>query len=651
MTWDTDLTGTPLQIAGTNENPLRVMAGPGTGKTFAMKRRVARLLEEGTQPRRILAVTFTRTAAANLVKELRDLGIAGSDEIRAGTLHSFCFGLLRRSDVFSYLDRVPRPIVTFTKSGILRYEAAPLLADLKNVSVFGPNREMTKRIRAFEAAWARLQSDTPGWPVDPTDNAFHRELLQWLHFHEGMLIGELVPETLRFLRNNPASPELTAFDHIVVDEYQDLNRAEQVLLDLLADRCNNSIVGDVDQSIYRFRHAHPEGILEFSANHPSTHDESLDECRRCGTRIVAIADALIRHNHPATSTPRLNPMTGKGPGEIHIVQWQSLEAEVLGIAAFVNHLRTVRMLNPAEILILCPRRLIGYQIRDQLRALAVPAHSFYHEESLESEQAQRAFTLLRLLANAEDRVALRFWLGLGSPSWNQGEYARLKAACVGSGQSPHETLLAVQSGALRLPGTTKLLQRFQELQNELALLPSLRGIDLVNALFPDGQDWAAPLREAALLRIQPTTDGQGLLDSLLVGITQPEMPEGGEFVRIMSLHKSKGLTSRAVVVVGCIHGLIPFYDRDETQLEKRETLAEQRRLFYVCITRPEEILVLSSVTSLNRSVAHKLGATVRRGWGADGPTVASQFLDELGPEAPSAQRGDEWQARGFQQAS
>jgi superfamily I DNA/RNA helicase len=181
----------------------------------------------------------------------------------------------------------------------------------------------------------------------------------------------------------------------------------------------------------------------------------------------------------------------------------------------------------------------------------------------------------------------------------------------------------------------------------LTLLARLSGLDLVNALFPDGEDWASSLREAALIAIEPTTDAQQLLDSLLVGITQPQMPEEGDFVRIMSLHKSKGLTSRAVVVVGCIHGLIPFYDRDETPLEKQETLAEQRRLFYVCITRPQEILVLSSVTSLNRSLAHQLGATVRWGWSADGQTVASQFLNELGTEAPNAQRGDEWQSRDF----
>src|SRR6266705_839940 len=100
MTWRLGLEGTALNIAATADSPLRVMAGPGTGKTFAMNRRVMRLLQEQTDPRRILVATFTRTAAADLVRELEALGVAGCEEIRAGTLHAFCFSLLARADVF-----------------------------------------------------------------------------------------------------------------------------------------------------------------------------------------------------------------------------------------------------------------------------------------------------------------------------------------------------------------------------------------------------------------------------------------------------------------------------------------------------------------------------------------------------------------------
>ena len=125
MSWDDGLTGTARNIAATDENPLRVMAGPGTGKSFAMKRRVARLLETGQDPRRVLAVTFTRNAAASLVGDLHALGIADCDKVRVGTLHAFCFGLLCQQEVFDYLGRVPRPIVTKLNKDLVQALSKP----------------------------------------------------------------------------------------------------------------------------------------------------------------------------------------------------------------------------------------------------------------------------------------------------------------------------------------------------------------------------------------------------------------------------------------------------------------------------------------------------------------------------------------------
>ena len=122
-----------------------------------------------------------------------------------------------------------------------------------------------------------------------------------------MLIGELVPEAYRHLRDNPACEALSAFDHVIVDEYQDLNRAEQDLIDLLGGNGQTAIVGDVDQSIYRFRHANPEGIEGFGVTHPETHDENLDECRRCPTRVVTIADHLIREESSRTESGSIAP--------------------------------------------------------------------------------------------------------------------------------------------------------------------------------------------------------------------------------------------------------------------------------------------------------------------------------------------------------
>ncbi len=643
MPWNTDLAGAALNIAAIDTQLLRVMAGPGTGKTFAMKRRVTRLLEENFDPGRILAVTFTRTAAANLVKELTDLGVLGCERIQARTLHSFCFSVLNRQEVFDYLGRAARPLVTFSDHGVLQFEAAPLLHDIKDLGPFGGSRDCSKRIRAFEAAWARLQSETPGWPDNPVDHEFHEVLLAWLIFHEAILIGELVPEALRYFRNNPACAELAAFDHVIVDEYQDLNRAEQILLDHLAANANYAIVGDEDQSIYSFRHAHPQGIAEFSATHAGTHDETLVECHRCGTRMVELAAHLIRHNHPAGAPARLRPRPGKIEGEVHMVQWDSVRAEAEGVARYIEHLITATETEAKDILVLCPRRLLGYGIRDALATRNIPTHSFYHEEALEPEQSQLAFTLLTLLAEKQDRVSLRFWLGYGSPSWRKGEYVRLREHCEQTGESPWDALERLDAGTLQLDRIGGILGRFRELKASLEPLAELSGTALVDALLPENQPWAKALREAALLKIDDDVVAAKLLDVLRTSVTQPEMPESGDFVRIMSLHKSKGLTSKVVIVAGCIEGLIPNVAREGTIAEKQASLKEQRRLFYVAITRGTDVLVLSSVTRMAHDFAYRIGAQVL----GSGGTIASRFINELGPAAPAPKSGARWQAGGF----
>ncbi len=647
MSWDDGLTGAARNIAATDDSPLRVMAGPGTGKSFAMKRRVARLLEAGQDPRRILAVTFTRNAAASLVQDLHALGLENCKLVRVGTLHAFCFSLLSRQEVFGYLGRIPRPVVTFAKSGVLQFEGGVMLGDLASTGTFGPKRDCTRRVRAFEAAWARLQSEVPGWPQDPVDQKFQAALISWLRFHRAMLIGELVPETLRFLRNNPAADARSTFDHVIVDEYQDLNKAEQDLIDLLASHGATTLAGDVDQSIYRFRHANPEGIETFQQHHPTTHDETLDECWRCPTRVVTVADRLIRHNHPHSASPRLQPKPGNPQGEVHIVQWTGIDEEARGLAAFVRTLVTDRAYSPGEILILTPRRLLGYRIRDRILEAGILVHSFYHEEALEGEAAQRAFALLSLLVDAEDRVALRWWLGEGSPSSRKNAYQRLRQHCEQAGVSPRAALEALEQGVLVLPRVVDLVEKYRELRGVLADLTGQTPPDLVEALLPAGNEECSVLREVALLAIPQIEDVGGLFDRIKTHITQPEMPEEGDFVRVMSLHKSKGLTSRVAIVSGCTRGLIPFQDNDQAPVEQDAILQEQRRLFYVAITRCSEVLVLSSAARMERQLAWKIRAQLQPGRSSVGTTIASQFIDELGPTAPAPRRGNEWADAGY----
>jgi superfamily I DNA/RNA helicase len=462
-----------------------------------------------------------------------------------------------------------------------------------------------------------------------------------------MLIGEVVPEALRFQRNNPASDARLAFDHVIVDEYQDLNKAEQELIELLASNSATAIVGDVDQSIYRFRHANPEGIEAFQHQHPATHDETLDECRRCPIRVVVIADHLIRHNHPHAEAPRLQPKAGNPQGEVHIVQWAGIDEEATGLAGFARALIRERGYSPADVLILTPRRLLGYGIRDCLREADIPVHSFYHEEALEGDAAQRAFAILSLLIDVEDRVSLRWWLGHGSPSSRRNAYQRLREHCEQTGLSPRVALEALDQGTLVLPHVSELLGKYRELRAVLAGFEGKSLAELIDVLMPAGNEECGALREVALLAVAELDDVGRLFDRIKTHVTQPEMPEEGDFVRIMSLHKSKGLTSKVAIVAGCTQGLIPFQDQEQVPVEQDAILQEQRRLFYVAITRCTEILVLSSVARMERQLAWKIGAQLRPGRSNVGTMITSQFIDELGPTAPTTRSGEKWAAERY----
>jgi DNA helicase II / ATP-dependent DNA helicase PcrA len=126
--------------------------------------------------------------------------------------------VLGLQNVLAVTGRVARPLN--------RFEMEPLLYDLTNS--FGDKRARGKRIRAYEAAWARLQHEQPGYAQAEADAAFENVLVAWLRFHEGMLIGEIIPELYRYLRNNPAAPERSLYEHVLVDEYQDLNKADRL---------------------------------------------------------------------------------------------------------------------------------------------------------------------------------------------------------------------------------------------------------------------------------------------------------------------------------------------------------------------------------------------------------------------------------------
>jgi len=642
LSWDEGLAGPALEFAR-NETPrLRALAGPGTGKTHSLLRRIARLLETGHRERELLVVTFARTAAHDLVEKLRRLGEQDERyrEVKARTLHAYCFGVLTSEGFLRAGDRVPRIALEFERDFLLK----DLQGDFDHTLT--GRRELTK---AFEAAWARVQTDYPGQPVDGLDQRFQDSLLAALRWHRAMLVGEVVPLTLAYLRQNPDAPERLGYAHVLVDEYQDLNKAEQFLIDLLSENVALAVIGDDDQSIYRFKHANPEGIREFADTHEGTVDVPFTECRRCPHRVVTLAQTLIQRN-PGRIRGPLTAKPDNPEGEIHNVQWRAIEEEAQGIATFIQR-RVQEGIDPGMCLVLANSRRIGYAIRDAVQARGIDIRSFFREEAVESEEAQRRLTLLTLMARPEDRLALRSWMGFGSANGLAGSYRHVLRAAQERGTDVRTILQMLEAGEINIPRTGHVLAKWHTLQAQLEplalLCDDIRAV--LDAVLPhtgenESEDDLTLLRRTALSCVDEVGSLAELPDLIRYRIGQPEVPLETPYARVMSFHKSKGLTAELVVLAGLVDGLMPRVKDNMPEEERRAQIEEQRRLFFVGMTRTTRILVFSSYSQLPSDVAHNLRARRGRYVQADGAyvTFASPFLEETGHALPAAIHGQGW---------
>lgn len=630
MAWDEGLDEEFTSIAGYEGKYTCVIAGAGTGKSFALKRKVARLLEQGEPPGSLLAITFTRTAARDLQNDLHSLGVEGCDLVRACTLHSLCYSILSKHEVFRVMERETRTL--------LEHEVDYLIADLSK-RLDQRIKKLREQLHAFTSAWARLLNEEPGWPHNQEDRDFDSEMISWLRFHKAMLVGELVPLTIKYLRSNPMSPERSQYKHIIVDEYQDLNKAEQRLVRLLSeyelpeDR-TLTVAGDDDQSIFvTLKYAHPEGITNFKEEYPGTFEKTLTTCQRCPRQVINLANAFIISTNRKAHPKLLQPKKGSIDGEVAILQWRMPNREAGGIARIITHRISTGDVKPEEILILTPRKQIGYEIVNNLTALGVKAQTCFSDVVLNNKLAQEGYAYLNLLHNNNDAISLRVLLGIDSADRRKGAYERIRKHCFTSGDSVTETLSKLQSGQLAIPFTNSLVERYQIISQKLQTLSTLTLPDVIAQLFPDDVEEVTELRKLALTSLEEASDIHELYNKVNTEIVQPELPATNESVLVLTLHKAKGLTAKMVVIVNCLEGCIPYvgeYDSDE---DKQKDLAEQERLFFVALTRTTNILIISSTAIMRRGDVARMSVTAGTGWFWS-ETQPSHFIDMLGPKAP-----------------
>jgi superfamily I DNA/RNA helicase len=523
----------------------------------------------------------------------------------------------------------------------------PLEADL---GAHGGLREVRRKVLAYESAWARLQHDEPGFAQSAEDVAFASGLVQWLLFHEAMLIGEVIPQFCEYLRSNPAAPERTEYTHILVDEYQDLNKAEQSAIELLSDRANVCIVGDDDQSIYSFKHAHPEGIREWVEINADAEDITLAECRRCPTRVVDMANNLIAHNRMRPVPRQLVPRAENGEGDVRIVQYVTLDDEIEGVATTIAEMIKTGT-PPGDILVLAQRGVIGTPIFERLIAEEIPVRSYYAESELAAVEAQRRFALLKLFVSRNDRVALRWLLGLDSDNWRAPAYRRIRERCDANNSSPWQVLSDVADGNYAIPHVGPLVAQFIEIRDQLDELE--QGSDIravIDQIFPDDFKGTRGLREVALAVLDEleAEDRIRFLSELVSTIATPEVPSEIEDVRIMSLHKSKGLSAPVTIIAGCVEGLLPMRpDPSQSAQARAAYLEEQWRLFYVGISRVKAsprngqpgTLILTYSQQMPLATAMGAGISPARSNYGTATLNASRFIAELGTSSPQPVAG------------
>jgi superfamily I DNA/RNA helicase len=655
MIWDEGLEkeSATYQLASSDSRIIRSVAGPGSGKSFAIKRRIIRLLETGIDPDKLLAITFTRTAAADLRKEITMIGIKGCEKVTTKTIHSHALMILHRSEIQTIISRKPRMVID--------HEIKPALRDIE----FPPDTTFSDRedmLKIYKSAWANTQTDEPGIPKNETEEEFANRLIDWLKYHQGMLVGEVIPIALRYLQDNPASPEIGKYDTILVDEYQDLNRSEQEFIKLLSGNKNIVIVGDDDQSIYRFKYAYPEGIRRIDTLYGEYENILFKEIRRCPKYITQLASSLISKNRNRT-LGELIPYERNQEGIVNILQWHDNSQEIDGIVKIIKNEIDRKLVKPEDVLILSPRRVFGYKIQDMLKLNGIPAKSYFREDVIKNKNVQRAYSLLYLLAFPHDKISLRYLLGYKASDFKLTQYKKLREYSDENNLSIREVLDSLLGGKIKISYISGMLNDYREILNDLLSLKRrlLEEPENIFEYFYKTDEMEIEFYEIVNLyqnilsynTLENKDDEDYFYDwfrkiilKLSESIALPDSPENIDHVRIMSLHSSKGLNAKFVIMISMIDELMPFISDDNKQT-LQDIEEEQRRLFYVAMTRCKSSensypgrLLISSFAWIDRIEALRIG--LKANSKQQRQTQATRFLNDFGKLKPKTIYGNEF---------
>ena len=601
----------------TTEGPLLIMAGAGSGKTRVLTHRIAYLIDEKmVNPWNILAITFTNKAAREMRERAEKLKTEAQDCLIA-TFHSMCVRILRReADHIGYNRNF-----TIVDPGEQRTLMKRILKNLNldpkkwNERAILGTISNAKNDLIDEVAYANLAGDMYTEIVAKCYTAYQKELRQ----SEAMDFDDLIMLTLRLFDQNPdvLTYYQQRYQYIHVDEYQDTNHAQYQLVKLLASRFKNiCVVGDADQSIYGWRGADMQNILDFEKDYPEAKVVLLEENYRSTKTILQAANEVIRNNR---NRPPKNLWTQNEDGE-EIVYYRANDEQ--GEALFVA--RTIDQLSREgyshkDFAVLYRTNAQSRTVEEALLKSNIPYTMVGGTKFYSRKEIRDVISYLNLIANPSDNIS--YERVVNEPKRGVGPGTMEKIRDFASSQEM--SLLDASANILLSPVKGKAAQAVYDFANMLLdlreHLDDYTVTELVEAVL-EKTGYAAALVAQATLESQArienieeflsvtknfdespdnSSDESGLdklsrflNDLALIADTDDGDQESSE-VTLMTLHAAKGLEFPVVFLVGMEENVFPLSRASEDEDE----LKEERRLAYVGITRAEKILYLTNANS------------------------------------------------------
>ena len=590
------------------EGPCLVIAGAGSGKTKVLTHKIAYLIgEKQVKPWNILAITFTNKAANEMKERIGNLVGDVAADIWMGTFHSICVRILRR-----FIDRIgfDSSFIIFDTSD----QRTLVKACIKSIGL--DDKMFTDRSVLSEISNAKNEMLEPDQYTVRANGDFRKEKIalvyemyqKRLKENNAIDFDDIINYTIKILMQNPDIFEYYSdkFHYVLVDEYQDTNKAQFTLVTMLASKNGNiTVVGDNDQGIYSFRGADISNILNFERDFPGTKIIKLEQNYRCTGNILKAANAVIKNNEV---TYKKELWTENEVGNLPAVYSAKNEYdEGTYIAQQIEHLRREEYYKYSDFAILYRMNTQSRAIEEILRRESIPYKIIGGLKFYERKEIKDIISYLRLIQNPSDNLSLKRIINEPKRGIGKTSLDKIEELSINSGVPMYEIIKnAEQYGLNRVfLNSREFVNAIEELR---AKKDDIKISDLIKETLKksgytqalenentiEAENRIENLDEFLTVAIEfEDESADNKLSDFLEGITLSSdidnMEEAEETVTLMTLHSAKGLEFPVVFLVGMEEGIFPGYK----SIGEPKELEEERRLCYVGITRAKEHLFLT----------------------------------------------------------